>query len=68
MKESRGVLAWGDSRSVETMGTGWHQGPQGYKHVTNGQLMVIKGMQPCKQGKDSFKDNKENNEHVSNTS
>lgn len=66
--KSRGILAWGDSRGVETTGTGWQQEPQGYKCVTNGQLRVIKGMQPCEQGKDSFKDNKEDNEHISNVS
>lgn len=66
--KSRGVLAWGDSRGLETTGTGWHQGPQGYKHVTNGQVMVIKAVQPSEQGKDRFKDIKENNEHVPNIS
>lgn len=48
------------------MGTGWHQGPQGYKHVTSGQLTLIKGMQAWEKGKDSFKENKEDNDHVSN--
>lgn len=48
------------------MGTGWHQGPQGYKHVTSGPLTLIKGKQPWEQGKDSFKDNKEDNDYVSN--
>lgn len=64
--KNRWVPSRGNSRSVETMGTGWHQGLWGYKHVTNGQLMVIKGKEPCEKAKDSFKDNKENNEHVSN--
>jgi len=27
--------------------------------MSSGHLMVIKGMQPCEKGKDSFKDNKE---------